>query len=204
VTDALYDAGYQAPSRFYAEADQRLGMRPSAWRDGGRGETIRWTVAETAYGPMLLAATSRGICRLALGLSPEALRTDFPHAAIEPGGAALDSLAEAAVAAVAAPGRPHDLPLDVAGTAFQEAVWQALSRIPPGETRSYAALAVEAGKPGAARAAGSACGANPVAVLIPCHRALRGDGSLGGYAWGLEMKRRLLAEEGGAGGLGLG
>ncbi|QHL91798.1 bifunctional DNA-binding transcriptional regulator/O6-methylguanine-DNA methyltransferase Ada [Sphingomonas changnyeongensis] len=198
VTDAIYEAGYAAPSRFYAEAGDRLGMTPRAWRDGGRGVTIRFTVADTALGPMLLAATGRGICRLAFEEDEAGLRARFPNAVIEPGGAALDGLVAAAVAAVARPDAAPDLPLDIAGTAFQQAVWRELSRVPPGQTVSYAALAARAGRPGAARAAGSACGANQVAVLIPCHRALRGDGSMGGYAWGLDRKRALLALERGA------
>ena len=195
VTDAIHDAGYAAASRFYAEAPDRLGMTPSAWRDGGRGATIRWAMAETAFGAMLVAATERGICRLSFGEDETALSARFPKAAIAPGNAALANLVARVVAAVAAPALIHDLPVDVRGTAFQEAVWRELSRIPAGETLSYAALAARAGKPGAARAAGSACGANPVAILIPCHRAQRGDGSLGGYAWGLPMKQELLRRE---------
>lgn len=195
ITDAIYDAGYSGPGRFYAEAKGRLGMTPSAWRDGGRGETIRWATAATRFGTMLVAATGKGICRLSFGEGEEALRARFPHAAIEEGGAAMADLLARTVAAVEAPERPHDLPLDVRGTAFQEAVWRALSRIPPGESLSYAALAAQAGKPGAARAAGTACGANPVAVLVPCHRARRGDGSPGGYAWGLPMKAQLIEAE---------
>lgn len=195
ITDAIYDSGYSGPARFYAEAKARLGMTPSAWRDGGRGETIRWTVADTSLGPMFLAATEKGICRLSFDEDEAALRRRFPNARIERGGAALDQLAARAVAAVEAPERAHDLPLDVQGTAFQEAVWHQLSRIPPGENLSYAALAAKAGKPGAARAAGTACGANPVAILIPCHRARRGDGSAGGYAYGLERKARLIEQE---------
>jgi AraC family transcriptional regulator of adaptative response/methylated-DNA-[protein]-cysteine methyltransferase len=197
VTDAIYEAGYSGPSRFYADAGPRLGMKPSAWRDGGRGVTIRWTVAATALGPMLLAATDKGICRLAFEEDDAALRARFPNATIAPGDAALARLVSAAVALVEQPGQAHDLPLDVAGTAFQQAVWRELSRVPPGETVSYAVLAARAGKPGAARAAGTACGANQVAVLIPCHRAKRGDGSLGGYAWGLDRKVALLRREGG-------
>jgi AraC family transcriptional regulator of adaptative response/methylated-DNA-[protein]-cysteine methyltransferase len=195
VTEAIYEAGYSGPGRFYAEAKGRLGMTPSAWRDGGRGETIRWAVAETSMGPMLLAATAKGICRLSFGEGEAELRARFPQASIEEGGAAMADLVARTVAAVEAPERPHDLPLDVRGTAFQEAVWRELSRIPPGESLSYAALAARAGKPGAARAAGTACGANSVAVLIPCHRARRGDGSAGGYAWGLERKARLIGRE---------
>jgi AraC family transcriptional regulator of adaptative response/methylated-DNA-[protein]-cysteine methyltransferase len=195
VTEALYDAGYAAPARFYAEVPDRLGMTPSKWRDGGRGETIRWGVAETDLGPLLVAATERGICRVAFEADDSVLREHFPNARIEKGGAALDALLAQAVAYVTTPGRAMTLPLDVRGTAFQQAVWRELSRIPPGETLSYAALAARAGNPKAVRAVGSACGANPVAVLIPCHRALRSDGSLGGYAWGLPIKRKLLDRE---------
>ncbi len=195
ITDAIYDAGYSGPARFYAEAKGRLGMTPSAWRDGGRGETMRWATAETRFGRMLVAATAKGICRLSFGEDEAALRARFPRAAIERRGGAMGDLLERTVAAVEAPERPHDLPLDVRGTAFQEAVWRELSRIPPGETLSYAALAARAGKPGAARAAGTACGANHVAVLIPCHRARRGDGSPGGYAYGLPVKAALIETE---------
>ena len=196
VTDAIYDAGYSGPARFYADAKDRLGMTPTRWRGGGKGETISWATAETSLGTMLVAATGRGICRLSFDESEADLRRRFPHAAIEPGGAAMAGLLARTVAAVEAPERPNDLPLDVRGTAFQEAVWRELARIPPGESLSYAALAARAGRPGAVRAAGTACGANRVAVLIPCHRARRGDGSPGGYAYGLERKARLLEREG--------
>jgi AraC family transcriptional regulator of adaptative response/methylated-DNA-[protein]-cysteine methyltransferase len=196
ITDAIYDAGYSGPARFYADAKARLGMTPSAWRDGGRGETIHWAIAETDLGAMLVAATDKGICRLSFDEDEAELRQRFPNAAIAPGGAAMADLVHRAVAAVNAPEKPHDLPLDVLGTAFQEAVWRELSRIPPGESLSYAALAARAGRPEAVRAAGTACGANNVAVLIPCHRARRGDGSPGGYAYGLDRKARLLEKEG--------
>ena len=195
VTEALYEAGYSGPARFYAEAPDRLGMTPSVWRDGGRGAAIRWATAPTSLGRLLVAATARGICRLSFGEDGAALAERFPRATVEQDKAGLGGLLAAAVAAVEAPERPHDLPLDIKGTAFQEAVWRELARIPPGETLSYAALATRAGKPGAARAAGSACGANPVAILIPCHRAKRGDGSLGGYAYGLPIKEALLERE---------
>jgi AraC family transcriptional regulator of adaptative response/methylated-DNA-[protein]-cysteine methyltransferase len=195
ITDAIYDAGYSGPARFYADSRGRLGMTPSAWRDGGRGETIRWATAQTRFGRMLVATTDKGICRLSFGEGEESVRARFPYAAIEPGGEAMADLLERTVAAVEAPERPHDLPLDVRGTAFQEAVWRELSRIPPGESLSYTALAARAGKPGAARAAGTACGANHIAVLIPCHRARRGDGSPGGYAYGLPVKAALIEAE---------
>ena len=194
VGDALYDAGYSTPSRFY-EAAERLGMAPSVWAKGGRGVTIRWGVAQTALGPMLLAASEKGVCRLSFHEEREELARRFPEAELIEGGAEFEALLGAVLAAVKAPEAAAAIPLDVRGTAFQEAVWQALRRIPAGETRSYAEIAAAAGHPGATRAAGSANGANPVAVLIPCHRVIRGDGSLGGYAYGLEIKRALLEGE---------
>jgi AraC family transcriptional regulator of adaptative response/methylated-DNA-[protein]-cysteine methyltransferase len=195
ITDAIYDAGYSGPARFYADAGKRLGMTPSAWRDGGRGETIRWSTAETDLGTMLVAATGKGICRLSFDEDEAALRRRFPNAAIEQGGGDMTALVRRTVAAVNAPERPHDLPLDVQGTAFQEAVWRELSRIPAGETRTYAQIAAAVGRPAAGRAPGAANGANNVAVLIPCHRVIRTDGSAGGYAYGLERKARLLERE---------
>ena len=195
ITDAIYDAGYSGPARFYADAKGRLGMTPSAWRDGGRGETIRWATAATDLGTMLVAATDKGICRLSFDEDEASLRRRFPHAAIAHGGAGMADLVARTVAAVNAPEKPHDLPLDVHGTAFQEAVWRELTRIPPGETRTYAQIAAAVGRPAAVRAAGTANGANNVAVLIPCHRVIRTDGSPGGYAYGLERKARLLARE---------
>lgn len=195
ITDAIGAAGHGSASGFYARADDRLGMTPSAWRAGGKCVLIRWTVVSTSMGELLIAATERGLCRVAFGLGEAELRAQFPAAELVHDAAALAALAKAVVTAVERPGRPHDLPLDVAGTAFQQAVWRELARVPPGETVSYAALAVRAGKPGAARAAGTACGANPIAVLVPCHRAVRADGALGGYAWGLDRKTELLARE---------
>ncbi len=195
VTDAIYEAGYSGPSRFYADTKGRLGMTPSAWKNGGAGVTIRWTVAETMLGTMLLAATDKGICRLSFDEDESELRRRFPRATIEAGNAAMGDLVQSAVAAVNDPANMPTLPLDVAGTAFQQAVWQQLMAIPPGETRSYAQIAAAVGKPGAVRAAGSANGANNVAVLIPCHRVIRSDGSPGGYAYGLERKLALLKRE---------
>jgi len=177
----------------------RLGMTPSAWRDGGRGETISWASAETDLGNMLVAATGKGICRLSFDEDEAALRRRFPNAAIAHGGAEMADLVRRTVAAVNAPEKPHDLPLDVQGTAFQEAVWRELSRIPAGETRTYAQIAAAVGRPAAVRAAGSANGANNVAVLIPCHRVIRTDGTPGGYAYGLERKAKLLQRERGGG-----
>ena len=196
VTDAIYDAGYSGPSRFYAETKGRLGMTPSAWKNGGAGAVIRWALVPTSLGEMLVAATEKGICRLSFDEDEGALTDRFPKAEILPADAAMSELVTGAIAAVEHPRRMPDLPLDVAGTAFQEAVWQELRRIPAGETRSYAEIAAAVGKPKAVRAAGSANGANNVAVLIPCHRVVRTDGTLGGYAYGLDRKAKLLAREG--------
>ncbi len=195
ITDAIYDAGYSGPGRFYADAEKRLGMTPSAWRDGGRGAVIRWATAETDLGTMLVATTEKGICRLSFDEDETVLKRRFPKAEIAYGGPDMAELVERTVAAVNAPEKPHDLPLDVHGTAFQEAVWRELTRIPPGETRTYAQIAAAVGRPAAVRAAGSANGDNNVAVLIPCHRVIRTDGTLGGYAYGLERKAALLKRE---------
>ncbi|MEM9553885.1 MAG: bifunctional DNA-binding transcriptional regulator/O6-methylguanine-DNA methyltransferase Ada [Acidobacteriota bacterium] len=195
VTDAVYAAGFSAPSRFYEDSGRRLGMTPSAWRAGGAGQTIRWATAPTSLGQILVAATAIGICRLAFDEDEDALRRRFPKARLEPGGDDLQRLVARAVESVEHPERSHDLPLDVRGTAFQEAVWRELTKVPPGETVSYAALAARAGSPRATRAVGSACGKNAVAVLIPCHRVTRADGDVGGYAYGRERKRALLERE---------
>jgi AraC family transcriptional regulator, regulatory protein of adaptative response / methylated-DNA-[protein]-cysteine methyltransferase len=195
VTDAIYEAGYSGPSRFYADSKGRLGMTPSAWKKGGAGVRIRWANAETTLGKMLLAATDKGICRLSFDEDATELHRRFPNATIEPGDAAFAQLVEKAIAAVDHPARMLELPLDVQGTAFQQAVWSELQRIPAGETRTYAQIALAVGKPKAVRAAGSANGANNVAVLIPCHRVVRTDGSMGGYAYGVERKEALLMAE---------
>jgi len=196
VTDAVYDAGYQSPSGFYNDAKERLGMTPSAWRDGGRGETIRWTTFESPLGEMLIAATSKGICRLTFDDSEESLMRIFPRATIVKDEGGLRELVEGALEAIERPLAMPDLPIDVAGTAFQEAVWRELRKIPAGETRSYAEIAAAIGAPKAVRAVGSANGDNHVCVLIPCHRVIRSDGSLGGYGGGIERKKKLLASEG--------
>ncbi|RZL98774.1 MAG: methylated-DNA--[protein]-cysteine S-methyltransferase, partial [Sphingomonas sp.] len=148
--------------------------------------------------PLLIAATDKGLCRVAFDEDSLGLARRFPAAEIVPGGAALTALAARVVSEVETPGRDKDLPIDVQGTAFQEAVWNALRAIPAGETRSYAQLATAAGNPQAVRAAGTACGTNPVAVIVPCHRVQRGDGGIGGYAWGPDRKRLLLKREGDA------
>ena len=196
VTDAIYDAGYASPSGFYSDAKERLGMTPSAWCDGGRGETIRWTHFDGPLGQMLIAATSRGICRLTFDDSVESLHRLFPRANIVEDKGGLRDLIEGALVAIEQPLAARDLPIDVAGTAFQESVWRELRKIPVGETRSYAQIAAAIGQPKAVRAVGTANGDNHVAVLIPCHRVIRSDGTLGGYAGGLGRKRKLLEAEG--------
>lgn len=195
VTEAIYAAGYSGPSRFYEATQGRLGMAASVWANGGKGVTVRWAVVETSLGAMLVAATDKGVCRLSFNEGPEALEKRFPQADLVEGGAGFAALLQTVVAAVEQPGDLSHIPLDVKGTAFQESVWRALQRIPRGETRTYAELAAAVGKPRAVRAVGSANGANNVAVLIPCHRVIRTGGELGGYAYGLEIKRKLLDRE---------
>lgn len=195
VTEAIYAAGYSAPSRFYAGTQGRLGMTPSAWANGGLGATIHWAVVDTSLGSMLVAATDKGVCRLSFNEGREALERRFPSAELVEGGAEFAALLKQVVDAVEAPGDFSHIPLDVKGTAFQEAVWRELRKIPTGETRTYAQLAAAVGRPKAVRAAGSANGANNVAVLIPCHRVINTGGKLGGYAYGLEIKRKLLEKE---------
>nr|WP_166176062.1 methylated-DNA--[protein]-cysteine S-methyltransferase [Altererythrobacter segetis] len=195
VTEAIYEAGFEAASRFYDSMEGKLGMAPSAWVKGGTGVTIRWALVESSLGPMLVAATDKGVCRLSFGRGREELERLFPNAELVEGGADFANLVQRVVAAVDDPASGREIPVDVRGTAFQERVWQELRKIPPGETRSYAEIAAAAGNPAAVRAAGSANGANHVPVLIPCHCVIRSDGSLGGYAYGLDIKRELLARE---------
>ncbi|WP_022681356.1 bifunctional DNA-binding transcriptional regulator/O6-methylguanine-DNA methyltransferase Ada [Sphingobium bisphenolivorans] len=196
VTDAIYGAGYNAPSRAYADADRHLGMPPSAWKNGGQGVAIRHMVVETNLGPALIAATRKGLCRISFDENESDLRARFPRAELLPADEALEALGNQVARLIDDPSQPIDLPMDVSGTAFQQAVWTALRAIPPGETRTYGQIAASIGRPSAVRAAGTACGDNGLAVLIPCHRVLRSDGSLGGYAYGLERKKALLEREG--------
>ncbi|MFN4112661.1 MAG: bifunctional transcriptional activator/DNA repair enzyme AdaA [Sphingomonadaceae bacterium] len=195
VTEAIYMAGYGAPSRFY-DARKGSGMAAATWRKGGAGQVLHWAVVETSVAPMLVAATDTGVCLLAFNEGEADLRRRFPHARLEPAGEPFRALFARAAAAVERPGTGADIPLDVRGTAFQQRVWQALRAIPPGETRSYGELAALLGNPKASRAVGGANGANQVAVLIPCHRVIAADGRLGGYAYGSEIKAELLKREG--------
>jgi AraC family transcriptional regulator of adaptative response/methylated-DNA-[protein]-cysteine methyltransferase len=199
VTEAIYDAGYNANSRFYAEADRVLGMRPGAYRAGGANAEIRFAVGQCALGAILVAQSARGVCAILLGDDPDALVRDvqdrFPAARLIGGDAAFEQLIARVVGFVEAPKLGLDLPLDLRGTAFQERVWQALRRIPAGKTVSYAELARRVGAPRAVRAVAGACAANALAVAIPCHRVVRSDGGLAGYRWGVERKRALLERE---------
>ena len=199
VTDAIYAAGFEASSRAYAQADDMLGMTPSAYRGGGAGEVILYAIAESALGQVLVAQRTRGICAITLGDQPAALVADlaarFPKAGIQPAEAALAQQIAAVVALVEQPGAGHDLPLDLRGTAFQRRVWQALQQIPPGQTASYAEIAAQIGAPTASRAVAGACAANALAVAVPCHRVLRADGALSGYRWGTARKAALLERE---------
>lgn len=195
VTDAIYDAGYEAPSRFYEAMEGKLGMSASDWRRGGKGRVIHWEVIETSLAPMLVAATGRGVCCLAFNEGENELRARFPMADLVRAGNGFRALFDEVTRAVEQPGVHHDIPLDVKGTAFQQRVWKELRRIPPGETRSYGELAALVGNPRASRAVGGANGANNIAVLIPCHRVIAADGTLGGYAYGTQIKSELLRRE---------
>lgn len=203
VLAATYEAGYGSTSRVYEQVTGGLGMTPSAYRAGGAGESIVYAVRETAFGYLLMAATARGVCQVEFGDDGDALvarlHDHFPRATIEPAGESsrepLDAWMDALAAHVEQQAPCPALPLDVRGTAFQIKVWRFLMSVKPGRVVSYGELAEAIGHPQAVRAVGTACGANRIAVLIPCHRALRADGSLGGYRWGLERKRVLLERE---------
>ncbi|MWV29443.1 bifunctional transcriptional activator/DNA repair enzyme AdaA [Aurantiacibacter rhizosphaerae] len=195
VTDAIYEAGYQAPSRFYEDMKGQLGMSAKDRRDGGAGRTIHYALMETTLGTMLVAATDNGVCCLSFNEGEEQLRARFPKAELIEGGEQFRTLFATVLQAVEKPGTGQDIPLDVQGTAFQQRVWDELRRIPSGETRSYGELAAALGQPKASRAVGGANGANNIAVLIPCHRVIAADGGLGGYAYGTAIKAELLERE---------
>ncbi|NUO75374.1 methylated-DNA--[protein]-cysteine S-methyltransferase [Lysobacter sp. 5GHs7-4] len=201
VSAALYDAGYGSPSRVYEGGAARLGMTPARYRAGGAGEQIRWSLARTALGTALVATTERGVCMVELGDDGAALeaklRAEFPQAQLERVDAGRDEFLAPRLQAVADTlgGQAHAVPVDLLGTAFQKKVWDALMKIPAGQTLSYAQVAERIGAPGSARAVARACAGNRVAVVVPCHRVVRGDGSLGGYRWGLPLKEKLLQRE---------
>lgn len=199
VTEALYDAGYNSNGRFYATADEVLGMTPSNYRAGGARTDIRFAVGECSLGSILVAQSERGICAILLGDDADALTRDlqdqFPQANLIGGDAEFEQLVAQVVGFIEAPALGLDLPLDVRGTAFQQRVWQALRKIPVGTTATYTDIARKIGAPHAVRAVAQACGANALAVAIPCHRVVRRDGALAGYRWGVERKRTLLERE---------
>jgi AraC family transcriptional regulator of adaptative response/methylated-DNA-[protein]-cysteine methyltransferase len=199
VTSAIYDAGYGSSSRFYERAQDRLGMTASVWRRGAAGVAIRFAVGQCSLGAILVAATDKGLCAVEFGDDPQALlrglEDRFPKARLIGADERFERLVAEVVGAVEDPRKASSLPLDVRGTAFQERVWQALRAIPPGKRASYAEIALAIGAPKATRAVAQACGANPAAVAIPCHRVVRMDGGLGGYKWGVARKEALLAVE---------
>lgn len=199
VTDALYDAGFNSNSRFYESANQLLGMRPSDYKAGGTNNAIRFAVGQCSLGAILVAQSHRGVCAILLGDDPDKLVRDlqdqFPKADIIGADRDFEQLIAQVVGFIEAPALGLDLPLDLRGTAFQERVWRALRDIPPGSTASYAQIAQRIGAPQSFRAVAQACGANSLAVAIPCHRVVRSDGELSGYRWGVERKRQLLERE---------
>jgi AraC family transcriptional regulator of adaptative response/methylated-DNA-[protein]-cysteine methyltransferase len=199
VLDAALEAGFGSNRGFYEHGAARLGMTPGRYRAGGRGEHLTYTSLETPIGVVVAAATTRGVCAVRIGPDETALVdelvAELPHATFTRDDEGLRDVAGVLAGAVRGESDATALPVDLRGSAFQVRVWEALRSIPAGETRSYAAIATEVGAPRAARAVGSACGANPAALVVPCHRVVRGDGSLGGYRWGLAAKQALLANE---------
>lgn len=199
ITDAIYDAGFHANSRFYATSDRVLGMRPKDYRAGGAQTVIRFAVGLCSLGSILVAQSDRGVCAILLGDDPQALVQDlqkqFNRAELIGGDTAFEQVVAQVVGLVEAPKLGCQLPLDIQGTVFQERVWQALREIPPGSTASYTEIAQRIGQPRAVRAVAQACAANHLAIAIPCHRVVRQDGDLSGYRWGIERKRALLDRE---------
>lgn len=199
VTHAIYDAGYTSSSRFYEKSNIMLGMTPQSFRKGGKGEIIRFALGECSLGAFIVASSEKGVCCIMLDDDPEflvrELQNRFQNAELVGADGAFEQLVAKVVGLVEMPQTSFDLPLDVRGTAFQQRVWQALCKIPPGTTLSYSEVAEKIGSPKAVRAVAGACAANHIAVVIPCHRVVRTDGSLSGYRWGVDRKRALLARE---------
>jgi AraC family transcriptional regulator of adaptative response/methylated-DNA-[protein]-cysteine methyltransferase len=199
VTRAAFGAGFASLPRAYAASARHLGMAPGSFRSGALGVDVRYRVTECALGVALVAMTERGVCRVILGndaaVLERELRTEYPKATLSEMDEAMAQSIDAVVAVAAGKATRPAVPVDLHGTAFQQLVWRTLMRIPAGETLSYTTVAREVGSPNAVRAVGSACGANPVALLVPCHRVVRNDGGLGGYRWGLDRKQRLLDAE---------
>ena len=199
VTNAIYDAGYKSNGRFYAHSSEVLGMTPSSYRAGGSDTDIRFAVGECSLGSILVASTGRGVCAILMGADPDLLARDlqdrFPQANLIGGDREFEHVVSKVVGLVESPAVGLDLPLDIRGTAFQQRVWQALREIPPGATASYSDIASRIGSPKSVRAVAQACGANALAVAIPCHRVVRSDGAISGYRWGVERKQALLVRE---------
>ncbi len=201
VTDAIFDAGYNASSRFYEQADAVLGMQPRQYRAGGADARIMFALAQCSLGTILVARSEKGVCAISLGDDPALLLRElqdrFPRAELIGGDAAFEQLVAKVVGLIEAPNLGIDLPLDVRGTAFQQRVWQALRKIPAGQTASYSQIAEAIGSPRSVRAVAGACAANALAIAIPCHRVVRSDGGISGYRWGVARKEALLAREAG-------
>jgi AraC family transcriptional regulator of adaptative response/methylated-DNA-[protein]-cysteine methyltransferase len=199
VTEAIYDAGFNSSSRFYEKSTGMLGMTPSRYRAGGANEEIKFAVGQTSLGAILVASSKKGVASILLGDDPDALvrslQDRFPKARLIGADRDYEALVARVVGLIESPGIGLNLPLDVRGTAFQQRVWQALQEIPVGGTVSYAEIARRIGSPNAMRAVAGACAANNLAIAIPCHRVVRNDGALSGYAWGVERKRILLDRE---------
>jgi AraC family transcriptional regulator of adaptative response/methylated-DNA-[protein]-cysteine methyltransferase len=199
VTEAIYDAGFNSSGRFYEKSTGMLGMTPSRYRAGGVNEEIKFAVGQTSLGAILVASSKKGVASILLGDDPEELvrnlQDRFPKARLVGADREYEAMVARIVGLVETPRIGLSLPLDIRGTAFQRRVWQALQEIPVGETVSYAEVARRIGSPKAARAVAGACAANKLAVAIPCHRVVRNDGSLSGYAWGVERRRVLLDRE---------
>jgi len=199
VSEALVAAGFGSVRAFYEAVPQTIGMDPATYRSGASGQTLRWTTILTSIGTIIVVASDRGLAAVRIGSSTSQLvdevADEFPGAELVEDVAGLGLVATAVGRLSQGLDATVDLPLDLTGTAFQARVWEALRRIPAGEVRSYAEVAAAIGSPSAVRAVGSACGRNPVALVIPCHRVVRSDGGLGGYRWGLEVKRALLETE---------
>jgi AraC family transcriptional regulator of adaptative response/methylated-DNA-[protein]-cysteine methyltransferase len=200
VTEAMYDAGFNSSGRFYEKSKDILGMTPTHYRDGGTNEQIRFAIGQSSLGAILVASSTKGVVAILMGEDPNELAHDlqdrFAKAKLIGGDRDYESLVAQVVGMVEAPGIGLNLPLDVRGTAFQQRVWQALQKIPLGQTLTYAEVAEQIGAPKAVRAVASACAANNLAVAIPCHRVIRSDGTLANYAWGVERKEKLLSAEG--------
>jgi len=199
VTAAAYEAGYGSSSRLYEQAGARLGMTPGTYGRGGKGMRIQFAVVSSPLGRTLVGATERGLCAIMLGDSDQhlegELRREYPRADITPMNEGFEDWVAALTGYLEGRSGRLDLPLDVQATAFQWRVWKALQQIPSGTTRSYKEVAVALGEPRAARAVARACATNRVALVVPCHRVVRSDGTLGGYRWGVGRKRRLLEQE---------